>query len=433
MSLPDPDAVPRRQFLRAAVATGGAAALSACLGLDDETTGELSRPAGVDDPASLPARQHAWDDTLATDDDGNLVPPKHHVLLELSLTAEPDETAREQVESALQELESALEWSPDGLLFTMGYTPAYFGRFEEPLPESVDLPEPTTLTELESESEVGFDDYDALVHLASDHASVVLAAEQALLGKREELNGDPLGQSFDGVFERHGRRTGFVGPGLPREKSEEIDIGTDPEHIPEESPFFMGFRSGFARSQAGEDRVTIEEGPFAGGTTEHVESLGLQLRTWFEQDSQHQRVSKMFSPEHAQEERVGEFGEQLGADSGITEEIAARAPEDSRTEGVVGHAQKAARAREDGQPQLLRRDFNTIDDDEPGVHFLSLQENISQFVTTRRAMAGEDLTDGAVGRRLNNGILQYIRVERRGNYLVPPREQRALPNSNPSN
>jgi len=40
-------------------------------------------------------------------------------------------------------------------------------------------------------------------------------------------------------------------------------------------------------------------------------------------------------------------------------------------------------------------------------------------------MAGEDI-DG-VGQRLNNGLLQYIFVARRGNFLVPPRSKRSLP------
>lgn len=35
-------------------------------------------------------------------------------------------------------------------MFTIGYTPAYFGRYDEPLPESVDLPEPGPVTASEN-------------------------------------------------------------------------------------------------------------------------------------------------------------------------------------------------------------------------------------------------------------------------------------------
>lgn len=431
MALPDPDSVRRRTVLRSAVAVGGMSALSACLGLTDGED-ELDAPAGVEEPAVLPYRQHAWNDELDTDDDGNIAPPEHHVLVGLSLEAAPDADARNQVETTLRSLERAIEWSPDGLLFTIGYTPAYFDRFDESLPTTVDLPAPTTLTSLESDDRVKLDQHDALVHLASDKPSAVLEAEEALLGDKASVNGTELDASFAGVFDRVERKTGFVGAGITRQKAEDGNIGVDAEHVPEGASLLMGFRSGFNRSQASEGFVTIDDGPFAGGSTQHVESIRLQLRTWFEQDSPFQRVAKMFSPEHAHEELVGEHGEALGTDTLVSDAIAAQTPNDARNEGMIGHAQKAARARQDGTPPLLRRDFNTLDGDQPGLHFLSLQETISDYVDVRQAMAGEDVTDGAVGRRLNNGILQYMRVESRGNYLVPPRSHRSLPTPNPA-
>ena len=58
---------------------------------------------------------------------------------------------------------------------------------------------------------------------------------------------------------------------------------------------------------------------------------------------------------------------------------------------------------------------------------------ITDFVSTKSAMNGTDVADeSAAGQRLNNGILQYMRVERRGNYLLPPRELRALPPAEPA-
>jgi hypothetical protein len=102
--------------------------------------------------------------------------------------------------------------------------------------------------------------------------------------------------------------------------------------------------------------------------------------------------------------------------------------------GVVGHSQKSARARDDdNSPIILRRDFNSTDDGTAGLHFLALQRAIGDFVKTREAMNGTDVaTQSAVGQRNNNGILQYIRTKRRGNYLVPPRSFRALPPAIPT-
>ncbi len=409
MTVPSRDSLSRREYLRAAVAVGGAAGLSACMEEDDPDV-----PTG--DPANRPDRQHAWNDVLTTDGDGNHQQPEHRVLLPLRLRTEPDDDARARVEAALERLEEAYGYAPDGLLFSVGYSHAYFDRLD-----GVDapIPEPAALTSMESPA---FDEFDAVVHLASDEPAVVLEAERALFGDADPNGLDPV--PFDDVFERaEPRRTGFVGAGLP---AEHTDLAEVPSSVPEDAPFFMGFRSGFAESQAPEDRVTITDGPFAGGTTLHVSSMDLNLRQWFEQDSHYQRVAKTFSPDHA-DRGVGEIGEELGASTEALD-VADRTETDARTRGVVGHAQKAARARdEDGTPPLLRRDVNTVDGDAPGVHFVAYQRMIADFVRVRDAMTGAELTEGGVGQRLNNGILQYVLVRRRGNYLVPPRPMRALP------
>lgn len=412
MTLPERGALSRREYLKGLVAVGGSAALAACL--DEESAAEI--PTG--DPGSVPDRQHAWNAVLSGDDNENIVPARHHVLLSLSLAHDPTEAERGRFETALETLERAYEWSHEGLLFTVGYTPTYFDRVG-----GIDLPDPEALTEFE---EPAFDEGDLLIHLASDHSQAVLAAEEALLGEVEEVNGIEIEADVANFVETRERLTGFVGAGLPADA--DVSGVPDSEPIPEEAPFFMGFRSGFDRNQATEDRVTIEDGPFAGGTTQHVESLAIDLHQWYEQDSQFQRVAKTFSHEHAEEDLVGEYGERLEDSNALTDERIAGTTEDARRHGVVGHAQKAARAREDGDPLLLRRDFNTTDDDRPGLHFLSLQRDIEEFVRVRDAMTGSDLAaDTGIGSITNNGILQYITVRRRGNYLLPPHELRAFP------
>lgn len=410
MGLPDRGELTRREYVKIAVAVGGLVGLSACL----DSADDAQIPVG--DPDSRPDRQHGWNSVLETDEYGNNVAPTHHVLLGLRVLEGPENDPRQQVETAFESLERAYEYSPDGLLFAVGYSPSYFGTGSP-------IPEPEALTSMESPE---FDTFDAVIHLASDHPEAVLEAEQALLGNVDDPNGVEMEATLSGVFGRAGtRRTGFIGDGLP---AQHTDLDGVPDSIPDEAPFFMGFRSGFAESQAPEDRVTIENGPFAGGTTMHVSTLDLQLGTWFEQDNHFQRVAKTFSPEHARD-GVGTVGEALESSTGVAGEIAARTEQDA-TEGLVGHAQKAARARDDdGTPPLLRRDFNTVDGDRPGMHFVSYQRSIEDFVRVRSAMTGADLAGSGVGQRLNNGILQYIFVQRRGNFLVPPRSKRALPDT----
>ena len=119
--------VSRRDFVKAAVAIGGASALSACLGREDPDL-----PGGPDDLSALPDRQHAWNDALATDDHGNHVPPRHHLLLYLDYAGDstPTDDDRDTVETALRSLERAYPRGTDdgtvGILFTVGYAPAHF-------------------------------------------------------------------------------------------------------------------------------------------------------------------------------------------------------------------------------------------------------------------------------------------------------------------
>jgi hypothetical protein len=417
--------ISRRDFAKSAVAIGGASALAACL----DRFGRPDVPEGTD-PSALPARQHAWDQGLPTDDAGNTRLGRHHVLLLLDYERDgtPTDGDRRQVTDALHSLERAYAWQANGLQFTLGYSPAYFDRFGSG-PTGVDLPTPAALAPFEDPE---FDTPDALIHLASDHEQVVLAAEEALKGEQESVNDQAMSASFDGVFAEADRRTGFVGAGLPAQ-NQDVDGIPDSKPVPEDAPLFMGFKSGFKENQASEDRVTVESGPFAGGSTQHLSRIRLQLQQWYEQDSRDQRVSKMFCPAHADEGTVEGVGENLGTDSGMGD-CADDVVENSRTEGVAGHAQKAARARdENDSPVILRRDFDSTDGGEAAVHFLSLQRSIADFVETKSQMNGTDVADeSAVGQRVNNGILQYMRVERRGNYLLPPRDLRVLPPADPN-
>ncbi len=421
----DKRGIDRRAFLKSAVAIGGAAALSACVSRE-----EVDVPTGSSDPSSLPDRQHAWNDALDTDEHGNDVAPRHHVLLLLDYRGDgtPDDGERETVEAALQGLEEAFAWSNDGLLFTVGYSPAYFERFDADLPGAVDLPEPEPLAPFEDPDP---DTPDAVVHLASDHAKVVLGAEEALRGEKATLNGvDQPDTPLSEVLEVTERRTGFIGEGLPAEH-QDVEGVPDSEPVPEDAPLFMGFKSGYAKNQASEDRVTIPEGPFAGGTTQHVSKLSLNLEQWYQQDSRDQRVSKMFCPFHAENDLVEGAGQNLGDDSGMDD--CPEAMEAARTKGVAGHSQKMVSAREENSPVMIRRDFDSTDGGHSGLHFLAVQRTISEFVETREAMNGTDLAESsAVGQRNNNGILQYIRAQRRGNYLLPPRDLRALPPADPT-
>ena len=419
----------RRQFCKAALAAGGMSALAACMEqFDDEP------PQGGDQP--LPDQQFAWNDSLERDEAGNVVLPEHHLFLYLDYAGEaadddgvPTDADREILEASLRTIERAYEWSNRGVVFDLAYSPAYFERFDDPLPDSVDLPAPRSLWSVENEA---LDEQDALLHLASDRVDALLAIEEMLFenGSGETLNEVDVEGQLGDVFAIVDRRTGFIGPGLPAEKQGDVSGIPDNGPVPDESPLFMGFKAGFAGNQATQEYVTIDEGPFAGATTKQLSTIRQSLDKWFDENDHNRMVERMFSPLLADESAVDGVGENLGDHSGITEQIYDRIQETASNRGLVGHAEKAARANrdEEGNVLLLRRHVESTDNDRASLHFATLQREISHFVGVREAMNGSDLTGGtAIQDRRNNGILRYLFTETRGNFLVPPRELRAFP------
>ncbi|MFB6143651.1 MAG: hypothetical protein ABEJ30_09965 [Halorientalis sp.] len=429
-SVEAPSPLSRRDFAKSALAIGGSSALAACA----DRGGMPDVPRGVDDPDSLPERQFAWDQFLPRDQHGNIALPEHQLLLffDYASGGVPTGGEREQVETALRGLERAylpgsgrgphrpagrMPPPTPGLLFTLGYAPGYFDRYEPDLP----VPLPTTEETLNAIGEPAdrADSHDVAMVLVSDYVEVLLTVEQALLGNLDSLNGVEMPASFDGVLERTERRTGFVEQGRPAEEFEA-------EEIPESSPAAMGFKSGLENGKASEDRVTIREGPFAEGTTQHVSRLVLSLDSWYD-NSDEERLHQMFSPHHSAD-AVGPVARRLASHNGITPEIAARAEEDAAEYDRVGHVQKAARGRdEDFEPTILRRsEAASTDLAKPAFNFTSVQRRIDRFVDVRRAM-NESYDVPAE----NHGIRNYIEATERGNYLVPPRSLRALPPARP--
>jgi len=434
--------IPRRQFVRSAVAIGGATALSACvdregslLGGDGTETAQratatdqtVTAPRG--DPATLPASQHEWSEYLVRDAAGNTILPEHQLVLGLSYegSTPPTDEERGAVADAFDTLADAFQWGTGGdngasfnrgLLGLIGYAPSYFEAVGDgEMPDALVTPE--SLLERVGEDPSKSDGFDAVVILTSDFGSVVIAAEEALFGRRDSVNGVAVEGSLDEAFSVAERRTGFAGNGVPAEK-------LDHDEINEQAPLSMGFKSGFRDSLPSEDGVKLREGPFAGGTTLAVGRLRLELDRWYDQDHE-ERVEEMFCPAHDSEE-VGEVGSGLGADSGITEEDVDRIEDDAAEYNRIGHTQKVARARdEDFDPKILRRSegFATDAPEHTGFNFTSVQRDLESFVEARKAMNVEEYDVDVPDE--NHGIVDYVNTVSRGTYVVPVRDDLALP------
>jgi len=192
---------------------------------------------------------------------------------------------------------------------TIGYSSSYFDRFEA-RPSAAPPPPESVVAGLDEDAVV--DGYDAALVLTSDEVAVLLAAEQALRGEFDAVNGIELTPVVPDIFTVADRRTGFLGVGRP---ADELDAA-----VPDDSPTAIGYRSGFEDNQAIEDRVAITDGPFTDGTTMQVSRLFLSLNDWYDRLKE-TCVHRMFGPEHAAED-VGEIGEHLGGQSRIDEKTA---------------------------------------------------------------------------------------------------------------
>lgn len=431
----DPSTESRRSFLKAAVAIGGTSAMAACAEYVGSETGieTTVAPIGPKDLSTLPERQHVWGKYLPSNRGGVVTFPLHQVFVFLEYTGDGQPTAQERaaVEQAFQTLERAYargagadpdSVTADGLLFSIAYSRTYFDRFDEDLPAGLDFPSADELLSELDETEPTADEYDAVIHLASDNSQVVLGAESALFGEIKQVNGVEVEGGLNGVFERPQRRSGVVGRGQAKRK-------LDFEEIPEGAPISMGFQSAFADALPSEDKVTIENGPFAGGSIQQISRLEIDLNSWYDQ-SHEARVEKMFSPHHSSAD-VGEFGENLGNDSGVTEEVAEQTVADAEETGRVGHGQKLARVRDDDfDPIILRRgDFFDAFEDGSVLHFGALQSEMEDFVETRKAM--DEIDDDVSLPEEEDGILHTFDVTNRATFLMPRRADRALPSPNP--
>lgn len=401
----------RRSLLYRLAALSGAVGLGGCANfLARQAEAPTANLPPNPRAGQLPKRQHAWDSHLRTDTDGNALLPRHHRVLLLDLTEEPSEDAAETVERAMRTLEDAYEFRSDGLLHMLAWGTKYFERLNGL--EASPIRKPQVLSRTDDPELLSF---DAALVLASDVPSHLTGAESAMFDSKSDLGGVAVNDRLGDVFRVAERRSGFIGEGLPAEHATAEGLTAD---IPNDAPMFTGFFSGRGGTQASEDRVTIESDAHADGTTMHLSHLRESLDDWWGR-SESERAQKMFSPEFSPEEAAGR-GPLAFAD---------KVEEHASEHGSVGHWEKVARARKDGEPLLLRRDFNTVDGGEPGVHFLSLQKQLSDFKETRDAMNGWWLREEHPNLfdKKNNGILEFINVVSRANFYVPPRDKRSFP------
>jgi len=403
----------RRRFLAGAtaLAVGGVAAgLAANRAFADPVIPLV--PLGTQ-PSGLPARQHAWADTLATDKFGNPIAPRYDRLLFFDVQGKPTPAYAQFVESRLRALERRFPWGPHGLLFTVSYGQSYFA---EVLGVPSPVPKATSLSSFETPH---IDNYNVCIHLACDNEQRLAQVEAAL------TQGHPLGGvggslALSPALLWRETRTGFTGTGIPAKHQHTGGIPSG-NPVPASSPLFMGFKSGLKKNQATEEDITITSGPFAQGTTMQVSYMLLTLDSWYGELTEQERVARMYSPQTTVADVAKLTTDAPSEPNEITQAVTVY--------GVIGHSQSAATARRNNKPIIIRRDFDTVDGGHAGLHFVSIQRSIQDFVVTRNAMnaTGAHLANKEITATRNNGINAFIQVRRRANYMMPSRAERSFP------
>lgn len=354
--------------------------------------------------AVLPAvGQHEWEATFGRDELGRPVPPSRHLLVLVELAGRPDEQAARHLENALSALERRYSHDRDGLLSTVGWGPRWWDRHSE-YPGLI-----AAAARMSRWEDPVIDQADAIFHFASDHQDILDDVRQHLFGSGESAQGEYL--TVQEV------RTGFVGAGLPTEALPELGI-------PASSPLLFGFHSVHRGNQAPERAITISDGPLAGGTTQHVSRIALDVARWQSYDRDRQ-AALLYAPTVTAAQAAA-FVDDAPSDYERYEHTV-------RQHGIVGHAQAAARARVDNVPVINRRDFATVDDGLPGTHFVSLQRELRDFNNTRAIMNAADGADHhrGVGARRRNGINAFFDVTHRATFGIPARPLRAYPHRRP--
>jgi hypothetical protein len=343
--------------------------------------------------------QHEWEATFGRDELGRPVPPSRHLLILVDVIGRPGDVAARHLDTALATLEARYSHGRDGLLSTVGWGPRWWDRHTDH-PGLIGAPARMSRWE-----DPVIDDAAAVFHLASDHEDILADVEHSLFGSGEFAQGE-----FLAVREV---RRGFVGAGLPSQVLPELGI-------PATSPLLFGFHSVHRGSQAPEPNITIGRGPLAGGTTQHVSRIELDIVRWqaLDRDSQ---AALLYAPT-VTAAHAATLVDDAPSDYERYEQTVAE-------HGIVGHAQAAARARVDNVPVINRRDFATLDDGKPGTHFVALQKELRDFNNTRAIMNGADGSDyhRSVGARRRNGINAFFDVTHRATFGIPARALRAYP------
>lgn len=473
--------VSRRQALR----LGAMGLAASSLGLLDAVTWRPQRVLS-DEVADLPSIQFDISDFTppAVSIDGTLfrLGPVFTLFVTMRLTRAPTMADQQALENALATVEQRYSFSPSGVFTCIGYGIPYFNRLpggmvgdlvsrsmphllldrrRYALEEAV--PAPTDVTADTHDAgkptfnlPVAIEENDLLLTLRGDERENLTDTLDWLLGSDElQGTGVPSPPMAD-LFEVTSARLMFLQRGLPRRLAESAGLPYAARIHPD-SPMWMGLASQQADTR-GPATITTFQGNrsaqftdaksgdyFVDGAIQHLSHVILDLEEWYSDSQPYvERVQRMFRsnpvPSVGNEDQFTNGGGPVFLPSAFQGRDDARqnAVGDATLAGAqrIGHTtalQRASRAG-DGTPIHLRVDGPGFDDldvsdqtSRPKNHFSMFVATAEVFERMRRYQAATDLVNAYDVPPSVNGIERFLTTTRRQNFLVPPRQHRALP------
>lgn len=479
--------VSRRSFLQSAAALGIAVpslrALNALAVAPDRPVTPALMAASK---RALPDIQFAINDYISPAHrlDGVKVqfPPVYTSFTTFTLTRTPTPEDQATLVHALDVVEQAYPFRPNGVFTTIGYGLPYFNRlpggmtgplvsshlprmvdaptrfaFEEAVPGPTDVGGPRGTTKETFNVPVQIEANDLVVMLRSDSTEILTDVISYLTGTSSQLAGRNVGSSgLGGLLVTTSSRLMFVQQGLPRQIADTHSLPYARQINPQ-SPMWMGFADQQTTGSGPPEITTFQGNASARLTTasagDYFDNAAIMHLSHVIED-----LAQFYAPTEPYTERVQLMfrsnpipsvgsGDQFTDGGGPailentfqgTQDAAANAAGTNTYQGGrrLGHlstVQRSARAA-DGTPMHIRADgpgFDSLDVPDgtaaPKLQFCIFVPTADFFRVMRLHQASRDLETTYNVDPNHSGLERFITTTRRQNFLVPPRRHRAFP------
>jgi hypothetical protein len=430
---------------------------------------------------SLPDIQFAIDDYIAPARklDGVKVrfPPVYTSYTTFTLTRTPTPADQANLARALDKVEQAYPFRPDGVFTTVGYGLPYLDRlpggrtgalvsghlprmidapsrfaFEEAVKGPTDVGGPRPTTKQTFNVPVQIETNDLVVMLRSDSTWILTDVIRYLTGAGSQLNGNTVdGSGLGDLLVTTSSRLMFVQRGLPRQIAGEHGLPYAGQINPD-SPLWMGFADQ-QTTGSGPPEITTFQGNasarltfakagdyFDNAAILHLSHVIEDLAQFYAPTEPYtERVQHMFRsnpiPSLGSSDQFTDGGGPAILENTFqgTQDAVANASGAPHRLGHLSTVQRSSRAA-DGTPMHIRADgagFDSLDvpdgSAQPKLHFGIFVPTADFFRIMRMHQASHDIEQTYNIDPRHSGLERFITATRRQNFLVPPRRHRAFP------